>query len=89
MAAVGVELIVEIVGRVGLEAHGEGLGDTGIPELVLHVHTGIAVVHQADGQHLSSHADIRLLQGNELIATSVVGAVVGHSGQRHGYAKYR
>ena len=82
MAAVGVELIVEIVGRVGLEAHGEGLGDTGIPELVLHVHAGESVVHQADGQHLSSHADVGLLQGDEQAALGVVGAVVGLGRQR-------
>lgn len=80
VAAVGVELIVVVVRRVGFESHGETLGGAGVPELVLHIHAGHSVVHQADGQCLALHADVRLLQGDELVATGVECAVVGRGG---------
>ena len=76
----GVELPVVVVGGVGLETHQHPLALlAGIPEFVIDIHMGEAVIHQADGEDLFAHADVRLHEGDELVAFGEINAIVGIS----------
>ena len=51
-----------------------------VQKLIVYLHPGIAVVAEADGEHLFLYADIGLADGNKLVAVGVIDAVVGLQG---------
>ena len=80
MYAVLAHGVVGIVRILCLETHLHGLGGSMVQKLIVYLHPGIAVIAEADGEHLFLNTDIGLPDGYKLVAVGVIDAVVGLQG---------
>ena len=63
-----IHLSLIIIGSLCLKSHFHRLGLSVVHELILYVNVRIAIIAYANGKHLLSYADIRLLQRYQLIS---------------------
>ena len=82
MNALRAEGDVVVVGRSGFEAHRHDFLRAAVVQFILHIHAGVSVVAQTDGEHLACEGDVGLLDGHQMVAVDAEHAVVAPRRQR-------